>query len=104
KTLVILSAKLLLKDLCKEQFNMDENIERHAEECKRWLEDVTSLTFMHLRQGRHIHKKAMWTYSGVNGLMNIFCFNKNARNGLSQEAGDVVLVVDSSSPRKSWLM
>ncbi|KAJ8377289.1 hypothetical protein AAFF_G00261380 [Aldrovandia affinis] len=43
--LVILPAKLLLKDLCKEQSGWDEDIsEKHAEDWKGWTEDVTYLS------------------------------------------------------------
>ncbi|KAJ8353016.1 hypothetical protein AAFF_G00121970 [Aldrovandia affinis] len=42
---VILPAKLLLKDLCKEQSGWDEDIsEKHAEDWKGWTEDVTYLS------------------------------------------------------------
>ncbi|KAJ8404510.1 hypothetical protein AAFF_G00337770 [Aldrovandia affinis] len=42
---VILPAKLLLKDLCKEQSGWDEDIsEKHAEDWKGWTEDVTCLS------------------------------------------------------------
>ncbi|KAJ8332985.1 hypothetical protein SKAU_G00418810 [Synaphobranchus kaupii] len=42
---VILPAKLLLKDLCKEQHGWDENIgERPADDWKGWTEDVTHLS------------------------------------------------------------
>ncbi|KAJ8358081.1 hypothetical protein AAFF_G00035180 [Aldrovandia affinis] len=42
---VILPAKLLLKDLCKEQRGWDEDIsEKHAEDWKGWTEDVTYLS------------------------------------------------------------
>lgn len=48
---VILPAKLLLKDLCKEQYGWDENIgEKHAEVWKRWIEDVTHLSNFHVRR------------------------------------------------------
>ncbi|XP_076839331.1 uncharacterized protein LOC143484479 [Brachyhypopomus gauderio] len=46
---VILPAKLLLKELCKEQLGWDENIgERHAEDWRRWVKDVTHLTNFHV--------------------------------------------------------
>lgn len=42
---VILPAKLLLKDLCKEQHGWDGNINgKHAEDWKRWKGDVTHLS------------------------------------------------------------
>lgn len=48
---VILPAKLLLKDLCKEQYGWDENIgEKHAEVWKRWIEDVSHLSNFHVRR------------------------------------------------------
>lgn len=46
---VVLPAILLLKELCKEQHGWDENIpERHAEDWKKWKEDVTHLTKFHV--------------------------------------------------------
>ncbi|XDV45657.1 hypothetical protein PO909_013717 [Leuciscus waleckii] len=46
---VILPAKLLLKDLCKEQYGWDENIGgKHAEVWKRWIEDVSHLSTFHV--------------------------------------------------------
>ncbi|CAM4696557.1 unnamed protein product [Leuciscus chuanchicus] len=46
---VILPAKLLPKDLCKEQYGWDENIGgKHAEVWKRWIEDVSHLSTFHV--------------------------------------------------------
>ncbi|XP_052445519.1 uncharacterized protein LOC127987300 [Carassius gibelio] len=48
---VILPAKVLLKDLCKEPYGWDENIdEKHAEVWKRWIEDVSHLSNFHVRR------------------------------------------------------
>nr|XP_021329205.1 uncharacterized protein LOC110439111 [Danio rerio] len=48
---VILHAKLLLKDLCKEQRGWDENIDgKHAEDWERWMKDVTHLSNFHVRR------------------------------------------------------
>ena len=42
---VILPAKLLLKELCKEQHGWDEDVgEKHAEHWRKWIEDVTHLS------------------------------------------------------------
>ncbi|KAI2644915.1 hypothetical protein H4Q32_024954 [Labeo rohita] len=46
---VILHAKLLLQDLCKEQRGCDENIGgKHAEDWERWMKDVTHLSNIHV--------------------------------------------------------
>ncbi|XP_043969743.1 uncharacterized protein LOC122829340 isoform X2 [Gambusia affinis] len=46
---VILPAKLLLKDLCKEHLDWDEKLDgKHAKEWSRWLEDVTYLSNFHV--------------------------------------------------------
>ncbi|KAK0152391.1 hypothetical protein N1851_006094 [Merluccius polli] len=48
---VILPAKLLLKDLCEEQHGWDENIgEKHADDLKRWIEDVNHLSDFHVNR------------------------------------------------------
>ncbi|KAJ8413974.1 hypothetical protein AAFF_G00065720 [Aldrovandia affinis] len=54
---VILPAKLLLKDLCKEQSGWDEDIsEKHAEDWKGWTEDVTYLSNFQVNRVRLWHR------------------------------------------------
>lgn len=46
---VILPAKLLLRDLCKDHLGWDEHIDgKYAEDWSRWLEDVTHLSNLHV--------------------------------------------------------
>lgn len=48
---VVLLAKLLLKELCKEQHGWDEDIsEKHADDWKRWKDDVTHLSDFHVNR------------------------------------------------------
>lgn len=50
---VVLPAKLLLKELCKEQHGWDDSIdEKHAEVWRKWKEDVIHLSSFHVNRLR----------------------------------------------------